>query len=452
MPYAYQNFGSLKIELSRRFNDLGNVYFKNPAPAPGVYNEIAMYLQEAFYTFQSLSGYWRQRDVFNTVAGTAFYPLETNLPALLSFNLTDRQMIAEIQYHLLEPADPTTWTGTTMYTLDDLTNSLQRRRNQFLSETGTVLTHTSQVVVPTPIGREPLADTFIDVRRVAWKAALPKTDVIPLWRNDEWAYNAYQPGWSVNPDTPVSYSQIGTPPLQLQLSPVPIDAGEIDILSVQTGADFNPSLNATLLGIPDNLAWVLKWGTLADLFSKDGEARDNGRAAYCEHRWQEGCELARQFVTVVQAEINGLPVFVQSLADLDAFFPSWGVGTGSPTNVSMAGLNILGLARIPDAGPYSVTLDVVRNAPVPVLDTDLIQVGREVLDAILGEAQHIAMLKQGGVEFQNTVPLHSNFVRQAAIYNDKLKAQSIYLNAIEGQSTKEGKEVPRRESDTSLSY
>jgi hypothetical protein len=447
LPYSYLSFGQLKVELSRRLNDLGNVYFTNS----GAYNEIGTLLQEAFYTFQSMSGFWRQRDLFNTVASQAFYPLQTYLPALLGFSITDRQLIAEIQYHLLEPADPTTWTGTTMFTLDDLTNSLQRRRNQFLSETGAVLTHSSQVVAPAPIGREALADTFIDVRRVAWKAAAPKTDVIPLWRADEWAYNAYQPGWSVNPATPVSYTQIGTPPLQLQLSPVPIDAGEIDILSVQTGADFTPSASATLLGIPDNLAWVLKWGTLADLFSKDGEARDNGRATYCEQRWQEGCELARQFVTVVQAEINGLPVFVQSLADLDAFFPSWGVGTGSPTNVSMAGLNMLGVARVPDAGPYSITLDVVRNAPVPVLDADLIQIGREVVDAILGYAQHLAMLKQGGVEFQQTIPLYQNFVRQAAIYNDKLKAQSVYLNAIEGQSTKQGKQVSRRESDEGIS-
>lgn len=440
-------FGQLKTELLRRLNDASGTYFTNT----GAYNEINSYLQEAFYTWQGLSGYWRERNLFNTVAGQSFYPLETYLPTLLNFNITDRQMIAEIQYHLLEPADPTTWTGTTMFTLDDITQSLQRRRNQFLSETGCVLTQSTQIVAPAPIGREQLADTFIDVRRVAWKAALPLTDVIPLWRQDEWSYNAYKPGWSVNPSTPTSYSVIGTPPLQIQLSPVPIDAGELDILSVRTGADFNPSAGATLLGVPDNLAWVVKWGTLSDLFSKDGESRDNGRAAYCEQRWQDGCEIARQFVTVVQAEIDGLPVFVQSLADLDAFFPSWGVGTGSPTNVALAGMNMLGVARVPDAGPYSITLDVVRNAPIPVNDVDVIQVGREVLDAILGYAQHMAMLKQGGTDFQATVPLYTNFVRQAAIYNDKLKAQSIYLNAIEGQSWKQVKAVPRRESDLGFS-
>jgi hypothetical protein len=98
-------------------------------------------------------------------------------------------------------------------------------------------------------------------------------------------------------------------------------------------------------------------------------------------------------------------------------------------------------------GPYSFRADVVRNAVVPLLDGDFVQIGREWIDTIIDEAFHIALFKSGGSEFADTVPLHQSFVKAAASYNDKLKAMSVYLNAIQAQSTEETKLRPRRETD-----
>jgi hypothetical protein len=109
---------------------------------------------------------------------------------------------------------------------------------------------------------------------------------------------------------------------------------------------------------------------------------------------------------------------------------------------------MVAIAPPPDAsGPYSVRLDVVRNAVVPVADGDFIQLGREYASPVLDEAFHIAMFKSGGSEFADTVPLHQSFIRAAANYNERLKALSIYLNPIQSQSTEETKVRARRESD-----
>src|SRR5579864_3680062 len=86
-------------------------------------------------------------------SGQPFYDLPTQLPALRSYNVFDQEMIAELQLALIEPVNVTSWTGTEMFTFNDVLLALQRRRNQFLVETGCVVTHITIPAPPTPIGR-----------------------------------------------------------------------------------------------------------------------------------------------------------------------------------------------------------------------------------------------------------------------------------------------------------
>jgi hypothetical protein len=164
-------------------------------------------------------------------------------------------------------------------------------------------------------------------------------------------------------------------------------------------------------------------------------------------RWQEGVELARIFPSVVQAAINGVPVVTQSVADFDAFSPLWQQTTGMPSAVGLAGWNMLAVAAVPNAGPYSMLLDVVRNAPLPAADGNFVEVAREDLDALLDYSQHLASFKQGGIEFQATMPLLERFQRHAAVSVERLPAVATYFRALRGQTMKETKQRPRRESD-----
>ena len=116
-----------------------------------------------------------------------------------------------------------------------------------------------------------------------------------------------------------------------------------------------------------------------------------------------------------------------------------------------AGLNLIAPCPQPDpTGPYSVTLDLVTNANIPANNGAYVQLGQEQLDAILDEAQHLAAFKMGGNEFAQTMPLHANFVREAGIYNDRLRGTSTYLDATQAQSQKEAAKAPRRESDVEV--
>src|SRR5208282_926816 len=118
------------------------------------------------------------------------------------------------------------------------------------------------------------------------------------------------PSWETNAATPEMYSTIVSPPLTVQLGPVPINTGQLDIVPVNIGPALNPAAGATVLGIPDDLSWVVKMGALADLLGTDGLPRDPDRAKYCEDRWQQGCELARINPTIINAEIQGVDTLV----------------------------------------------------------------------------------------------------------------------------------------------
>ncbi len=51
-----------------------------------------------------------------------------------------------------------------------------------------------------------------------------------------------------------------------------------------------------LIPIPANFSWALKYGIMADMLGKEGEAQDVKRAKYCESRFGEGLELVKMWM------------------------------------------------------------------------------------------------------------------------------------------------------------
>jgi len=403
--------------------------------------ELGVYLVEALRTWAVYSFYWKERGVFPTVAATPFYDLPTLIPAVRGYTVTDANIVNTIEYHLLEPPS-VPWSGTDQFTLAAVTNALTRRRNQLLVETGCRVDNFSQVVAPVQIGRTVLDDNVIDVRRLAWLDATTSL-YSRIEREDEWAIDAFFPTWPQNPATPYLYSVSVAPPLTVQLAPPPINAGEMDICAVRTQADLDGS--GVLMNIPDDFTWIAKWGALADLLGSDGQARDPQRVQYCEQRWKEGIALARLSTSAMGVRVNDVPAALVSLYELDEYNADWQNTSGSPSILAMAGLNLMAVADVPD-GVYSVSVDLLSNAPVPVADGDFIQVGREEMEAILSYAQHLASFKMGGEEFMITAPHYDRLVQLAALKNERLRANARDFNALmdKGQRREEAFE-PRRE-------
>lgn len=417
-PFAYETLAQLRTQLAARLHDPSNVYWTAP--------ELTIILKEALRTFSLLTAYWRAQRTFNSTPGTTIYDITQQFPDVLGRTVTDRDLINAIEFHFQEP--PTAawaggWTGTDMFTMDDIAHALQKRRNEFLAETGVLVTRTVGSSGPVNGGRILLADNVMDIRRLAWTQS--DGSLLNLWRVDEQEMTAYSSDWTI-PTTsdPTDYSIMSPPPITVQLNPAVVNPATIDMLTISAGADFTPTTTATLVGVPDDMTWIVKWGAIADLLTQDGPALDPTRAQYAEQRYKHGVQLVQTAAVITAARINNVPLLVDSMGNLDAYAPGWqSLAQQLPDVLVTAGLNLIALSPPPD-GAYPIKLDIVSNAVVPVADTDFIQIGREMIVPILDYAVHLAMFKVGGEEWEATNQGFEQLMIMAENYNSRMSAAS----------------------------
>jgi hypothetical protein len=414
--------------------------------------ELKRYSLETFRTWNAASWFTRDRGTFNLTANEPFYDLPSELvggtisvngnpPAqtnILGYNLLDQDLLLDIQYALMEPASSNSWIGSEQFTLPDVQDAIEKTRNKFLLDSGIVVTHTTMTAAPPGDGRFGLPDDTVYIRRVAYQPVSPaNAPFIPLFREDEWRADAFDITWNTTQGVPYGYSTIDVPKVSVQIIPPPSLNGTLDLLTVQTPTPLNLS-TGVLMNIPDDLCWVVKYGALFYLLTKSGEATDTGRAQYCQQRYAQGVQLAQLWNTVQQPFVNGVSMLTATIQEEDYFNTSWqtAAGTGAPTDFITIAPNLIAVAPVPDGvRPYSVACDVVRNFPVPVADTDYVQVGREELDTLVDYTVHLALFREGGQEFADTMPLAQNMLTAAQQYNGILAAETPDLFKIAKQSS-----------------
>jgi hypothetical protein len=110
---------------------------------------------------------------------------------------------------------------------------------------------------------------------------------------------------------------------------------------------------------------------------------------------------------------------------MDSFSAEWDSDPKSYPVIVCAGIDLVARTPITSA-TNGVGLTVVGNAPLPVLDTDFVQVPQDIADAILDYAQHVASFKMGGSEFTDTAPLYNNFIQAASETNNRISNLGIF--------------------------
>ena len=210
---------------------------------------------------------------------------------------------------------------------------------------------------------------------------------------------------------------------------------------MEAGADFDPPTANPLL-MPDDWAWVLKFGAMADILSKEQEGKDLERAAYCRKRYEEGLKLMQHMPWLLQGFLNTVPVDTQPLAGADRTNYEWQSRATAFPELVVGGIDLYAVSPIPTAST-SVSFVVVANAPVPAVDADEIQVPRDIMEAILDEAQHLALFKLGGAEAAQSITLHQSFVAAAIKQNARLRESGILSTTIRPPVDRQEEEQPR---------
>jgi hypothetical protein len=371
--------------------------------------ELLLYIQEAMRVWNALTAYWRGDFTFPAQQGVTWYDI-TNLTTapntLRPFTLTTTTLYMILQYHLLEPptgAGP--WTGSAQFALSDIQNAVTQRSNELLGATGCTI---QQSLIAAAPGRTALPATTLDLRRVAFIPATGFGSPSTLWQDDAWAWESFEPNYTTLPPAiPSTYAQNTQPLLTFDVDTQLNVPGQYELLTTQATAG---APGASLI-VPDDWAWVIKYGALGDLLGRESNAKDPLRQAYAEQRYSQGMSLLAMAPAALAFRVNNVPAEIDAVRSADLYNWAWeGVAPGAPSTVLAAGMNLVALTPQPDAGAYSLTATVVENCPVPSAPTDCINVTEDVYEALLDEAQ-----RRGGILGHSpnapAVPLRRSAVR-----------------------------------------
>ena len=441
--------------LSARLNDTANVFWTVP--------EVLAYINEALRVWNCLTQEWIQDwsaaySQPNPATLPAWQSTGNSVNALVGSNptsprtqtLTDSYVYTLAQYHLLEP--PTgngTWTGTTQFSLSDFTQALQRRRDSILQATGCNIAPILLISVIPGTNRIQLPDSpsqsVLDSRRIRFIPATGLGSPNTLWRDDSLAFESFENGYEQNFGTPLAWDVIGSPPQFVTLDANPNVPGSLDVLAMLSGGLITPPTASPLL-MPDDWYWGLKFGMMADLLSKEAESTDIERAAYCEQRYQEFLRLAVEMPWMTQARLNNVPCDAVDVTTADENDNEWQSKASAWPEIVRGGIDLFAVSpTIPAGTTMQVILSLVGNAPIPATDGAYVQVSRDVLTAILDEAQHLAKFKQGGKEFADSMALHRGFIETALATNSRLAKSGIFAEALRPPVSRQEQAQPRSE-------
>ncbi len=461
--------GQAKAALAQRLYDSTEQFWADA--------ELTLYIQEAMRTWQALTSYWREEFIFSSAftriggygrngygnlgygnnyitTGTGFFDITVMPGTVRPFTVTDQDIYQQLEYHLLEPLTtsyPLAWTGSAQFSMSVLMQAVERRRNEILETTGCTITYSLQVADGS--SRVAVPSTVSEIRRIAFIPTDPGQGLpTPMFQDDQWGLQSFRPDFTVQPGGIPDIYTISTEPVvpdASQSAAITFDVtvppgvpGSYELLTLQAGVALSTAM-ATVINIPNDWTWVLKFGALADLLGRESNAKDLLRAKYCESRYQQGIALLTHAPAMLAMRSNNIPLQIDAVKSADEYNPTWeGAPQGDPQSALSAGLNLFIITPQPSV-PVSLTAMMVSNAPVPSADVEPVLVTQDVLDTLLDYAQHLAALKMAGAEFLATMPLFDNFMNRAALSWSRLGEQGEFQKLLWQRSQVEEALNPR---------
>jgi hypothetical protein len=404
--------------------------------------ELKIYLTEALRTWNALTEMWNADYAFTATNAGGWYDLSTMSGSPRLKTVFDSDLYTIIQAHLLEPLTGGTWTGTSQFSIADLQGALQRRCDEVIQKTSCNLKDLPALPSTPGVRRTFFTDSTLEPRRTRFIPSSGLGSAVTLSREDTLAFDAFEPGHLQTSQIPEAWSVITGPPLAMDVDTAPNVAGVYDVVALLAGPNLFPPAQTTLR-IPNDWTWLPKFGALADLLGRESEATDRERADYCLKRYVDGLEVMMQSNWLVSATINGVPCDTPSLREMDAFSPEWQNNASGWPSLVVAGPDLVAVCPTP-ATIAGVTVTIVGSAPIPVLDSDLVQVSRDVMDVILSYAQRLAAFKQGGEDFAATKDLEDDFLRAAVQQNKRLSKMGIFSDLVHREGKRQDLNVPRQ--------
>ena len=490
------------LSLSTAINQLGQRL--NVVPSASSFwttAELQIYLTTALQMYNCFTWQWRTDFAFNPTSLWNSLGSITGSPRLRT--TTDTTVYTELEYLLMEPPSGSTWTGTNQFSISVLAQALQRRRDEILQVTNANQGLLPAIGLTPGTTRTLLPQQVLDVERVRYlpvivnttgtassgamsiavastvgvavgqivsavnvnywttvtgigigsvTISLPTAGVVSgaiqflqpstLYRDDTVAQEFYEaPLYQQPAGTPNTFSLSSEPPLSFNVDIPPNNAGTYEAIVTQTGSPFNPP-TPTLIGIPNDFAWVLEWGALADLLGQEAESTDRERADYCLKRYQDGLQLMLRSPWIELGKINGQAVNCDSIVDTDRYMPEWDSNpTGFGPVIVTGGIDLI---AAPLGGSVSVT--VLGNAPILDSTNTYLQISQADADIMFDLAQARAMFKVAGEEWKQALELEQRAIQGCMAQNSRLKSLGAFSDILIQRGTAQERSMNRYNS------
>lgn len=209
--------------------------------------------------------------------------------------ITDQTLLSQIQRTTLEGTGDggATWPSG-MWTQAEVLGYLNQRQDRFLAATGLLWTVLETAITINQADQAAPADWIATVF-LAYKSGaglyteLPRLDALEL----DFALPTW-PGASAA--TPRGFYEVDGNTLTSYVVPVPTAGGSaLERYYVAMGTAL--TAGGVAFSVPDEFVPTIKYGALADMFSKVGQAANPVLAQAAEARWQEGVELGALMAT-----------------------------------------------------------------------------------------------------------------------------------------------------------
>lgn len=430
--------GSFKNQLASLLNDEEKIHWTD--------NELDLILNETLHTLGAF-GYFRDRGTFNTINGQRFYDLTSVLKNgsqenILDLSLTFGDIVNKICYDLLEIKDDVNTFD--IFTQAQILEVLDRKVDEFKLQTGLILSEEEFTVSGNRID---LGNDILDFIRVAFKDISDddssKWKYYKLFKEDEEDLNGWVSNFNLGVQRrPKSYSRVLNTQNIINLYPPFENTGKLHLITIKSRDKALTLSTTTLLGIPNNLAFYLKYGVLEDLLRFDTPIKDIYRANYCRQRWHEGLIIAKNYNSVINGEINGQNRTVSTIEDLDGFEANWQNNSGKVSRIALAGYNLLAINKLPMEGT-SITLDTISNAILSVNDSSYLQIKAEHVELLLNYCYHLAFFKEGYAAINQSIQALNNFADSIMVYNAKLAREFVSYQTMMKKSLKQEIQNPR---------
>jgi hypothetical protein len=202
--------------------------------------------------------------------------------------MTDRELLEELQYCLIEPPDGGDTWPSLIWTRAEVLDAVNAGLRALVHDTHL---HVARVEVAIPAGAigMTLPSDWLATAHLVWRdtATAVRTPLGPV---DAFEGDLALPGWEVAPGLPLGYADLDGPTLTLRLVPTPAAPGVLELLYIAVPPLIDPPIGAADPGVDLPIAPEfdsgLKYAALGSLLRKVGRLIDPERAAYCERRYE----------------------------------------------------------------------------------------------------------------------------------------------------------------------